>query len=151
MGFVFDSSKAMGPSVAAGTYNATVKSAKFASAAETGNPMINLRWEIEIDSDDRPPVVFDRLVFATGSAFRVVNYLEATQRGTTALDGQTIDEAFLTELAEQLLGDTASLVIELKPDTRPSDDNKPRPMQPNVKKYLPYGSAKSADKLIDLL
>lgn len=156
MAFVFKAENAKLPEVSAGMHNATVKDSKFKVAEKTGNLMIAQRWELEgiEDANGRAGAIFSNLMFCDGMEWQVKQYYEATGRSLAELEGVEIDEAFLTNLAEEMLGDSATLVIEMKPDTRDGGidpvTKEKRPDQPRIKKMLPYGSAKSAKSLLDI-
>lgn len=134
-GFVFDSSKAV-LTFDTGAYEATIKRAGF-KQAESGTMYVNLLWE---DVDGRS--IWDKLFFTEKSIKRAVAFLEAIGR-VGELDGKTIDQAFLTQWAESLLGESATLDIEMKwSDYRNASE-------PNVKWYRPLDSITTADDLLD--
>jgi len=135
--FVFDSSKASAPAIDAGPVEMTIKRATF-KRADNSTMYINLLWE---DVDGRS--LWNKLFFTEKSIKRVVAFLEAIGR-PGELDGETIDESFLTKWAETLLGESATLDIELKW----SDYSKAA--EPNVKWYRPLNATNSANDLLDL-
>lgn len=156
-GFVFKTSMADQPVAKAGLANATVKGAKYAHFDSSGNDGIKLRWELDENdpATDKPISIFDQLVFTPDAAFRIKNYYEAVGRDFSTLNGVKIDEAFLTNLAEEMLGDTATLDIFMKPPSaeyraKAQAERKTVTDQPNVKRYLPYGSAKTARAMLDI-
>lgn len=165
MPFVFSADKAKSTGPEARIYNAKIASAKQdisnKDSEKPSNLMINIRWELEVPPDtlaegERPPVQFDKLVFSQGTAWRIVQFIDAVGLPMERFEGQSFDPtsaadvAFVQELATDLLGEVASLDIAYKPDSRgPTDEaGQPRPDQSYVKKYLPYGSAKTTNDLL---
>lgn len=136
MSFVFDSTKAE-TTFDTGAHEATIKRATF-KQADSGTMYINLLWE---DVDGRS--IWDKLFFTEKAIKRVVAFLEAIGR-VGALDGKTIDQAFLTQWAESLLGESATLDVKLQW----SDYN--QRTEPNVAWYRPLNAANDANDLLDL-
>lgn len=116
-----------------------------------GNPMINLRWEI-LDGADMGKVVFDRLIFAPSRypIERLEQFCAAIGRDAATEFGDTpLDLAFVSDWAESLIGEQATIKLGLDKGSTGDDGTVYEP-KPEVKKYLPVGSAKSANDLIDL-
>lgn len=135
--FVFDSTKANAPAIEAGPVEMTIKRAGF-KQADSGTMYVNLLWE---DVDGRS--IWDKLFFTEKAIKRVVAFLEAIGR-VGELDGRTIDQAFLTQWAESLLGEAATLDVKLQW----SEYN--QRTEPNVAWYRPLNATNSANDLLDL-
>lgn len=134
--------------IALADHNAEIVAAQ-ATEAKSGNAMINLRWKIT-EGNDQDKIVFDRIVFATGSIYRLDQFCAAIGRDPAKdFADTTLDVAFLTGWAESLLGEQATIKVGLDKGST-GDDGTAYPPKPEVKKYLPYGSAKSGNDLIDL-
>lgn len=141
MAFRYDSTKA-DTTIATGPVECTIKVATHKVAEKSGNDYINLKWE-DVDGNE----VWDKLVFAPtrGATARVNAFIEAIGRSVAQeLDGRDIDQAFLVRWAESLLGESATLEVEMKwSDYRNASE-------PNVKWYRPIDSITTADDLLDL-
>lgn len=135
-----------------GDHNAEIV-AQSAVLSSTGNPMINFRWKIVDEGDAFEAVVFDRLVISEGTLFRIEQFVKAIGRDPMEEFKDTaLDLAFITHWAESLIGEMATLKIGLDKGTR--DEDNPSEWKyapkPEVKKYMPFGNAKSAASLIEL-
>lgn len=149
------SSKALQPGDLTGMHNAIVE-ASGGQVSSGGNLMISIRWRLALEDGSRGPAVFDNVTFTETAAWKVINLFGALGWSLEPLEGQKFDpksaddRAFVDALAERLDGQRATLEIQMKPDNRgPDDDGNPRPDQPRVKNYHPYGAAKSVDNLFE--
>lgn len=116
-----------------------------------GNPMVNLRWEI-LDGADMGKVIFDRLVFSPARfpIERLESFCRAIGRDAVKEFGDhVLDLAFVSDWAESLIGEQAVIKIGMDKGSTGEDGTVYEP-KPEVKKYLPVGSAKSGASVIDL-
>lgn len=125
-----------------GKYNCSIAAATGSFAKDSNNPMITLRWKVE-DGDFAGRVVFDRLVFVPDPS----NY--ARQRIGAFCIAIGKPSNWKGELIpEDLIGERATLSVDVRADTRPTDDGSTRPDQNEVKQYAIYGGARSVSDLL---
>jgi hypothetical protein len=153
--FVYDATKAGEKyRIANRAHNAEIVAAQY-SLSKNGNHQIALKWRI-VDGDDTDKTVKHWLTFNQNTVDIIEQFMRAIGRSTRDdLHGKTIDEAFLTDYAETLLGEMASITTEMQPikrdgSTIDTTTGEPYGDAPNVKRVAPYGATKSADTLLDL-
>ena len=92
-----------------------------------------------------------RLTFSANAIFRIDNFCEALGKDAAKeFGGQEIDVAFLTDWAETLLGEMATISVKMGKPSSNADSGEVYPPKPEVKKYAPFGSAKSVGDLLDI-
>lgn len=113
-----------------GTYPATVIKAEE-TTSKKGNLMLNLQWKIEGGKFDGR-IVFDSLVFAPQSLFRVKQ----------ALQGLGFPKHFNGNVGPQdVVGKSAVLTLDIEASTQVDDDGEPYPPRNRIKKVRPTVSA----------
>lgn len=131
-----------------GDHDAHIASATAKQKEDTGNCMINFRWQIDA-GPDVDKIVGGRLGFWVSdiNVRQIEEFCAAIGRNPSdEFGGKEIDNmAFLTEWAETLIGESATVRIGM---SKPSAGYASRP---EVQAYKPYGSAANLAHLDDLL
>lgn len=134
-----------------GMHNAVIEAAE-GKLSTNGNLQISARLRLENRAS-----VFINITFTEAAAGIVTNFFDAVWGSTERLEDQSFDPqsnadlAFVKELAADLVNETLSVKIAMVPDYRGEfdEDGQVRPMQPKVKGYYPYGTAKNVASMVD--
>lgn len=113
--------------VPVGAYPATIVKAEE-TESKAGNPMIDIQWKIEAGGEHDGRIIFDSMVFTATTLWRVKQTLVALGfkknfRGAVE--------------AEDLVGKSANITVDIEPSTQLDEDGEPYPPRNRIKKVRP--------------
>jgi len=116
-----------------GIYIATIIKAEE-GISRKDNPKIDLQWKVDDGGPYDGRIIFDVLTFTEKAMFRVKATLKALGW----------DKKFKGNVnAEDMLGKTASLVVDIETSTQLDEEGEPYPPRNRVKKVKPIASGRS--------
>lgn len=122
-----------------GWYQGSIVKAEETVSKSSNNPMINVQWKIEGGKFDGR-VIFDSLVFAENTLWRVKRTLQALGYAND-FKGDVIPD--------ELVGKSADLQVEIQESEGSDENGDPYPARNRVKRIRALGSGETtADDLV---
>ncbi len=116
-----------------------------------GNLKIALRWRITASHDpvNVGKTLFDNVIFAEGSWFRVQNLIAACGLSTEAWQGQEPSPVIVQDIARSLMGEVINVKTAIKAGSNFNPQtNEPYPDRAEVQQYYPYAPLSNVDRLL---